>query len=116
MKRLLTLFACAVTLFTACTKDDGGTKVRTYSVSVRLVYPDDGTLTAAEGVEVRMTNSSSGTVVQAATDAQGVASFLLPEGIYERPPAIAAASKATPTRSTPCSRTSSSRPRRGARG
>lgn len=30
-----------------------------------------------------MTNSSSGTVVQAATDAQGVASFLLPEGIYE---------------------------------
>ena len=84
MKKLFTLFACAVTLFTACTKDDGGTRVRTYEIAVRLIYPDDGSLTAAEGVEVRMTNSSSGTVVQAATDAQGVASFLLPEGIYDR--------------------------------
>lgn len=83
MKKLFTLFACAVTLFTACTKDDDGTRVRTYEIAVRLIYPDDGSLTAAEGVEVRMTNSSSGTVVQAATDAQGVASFLLPEGIYE---------------------------------
>lgn len=115
MKKLFTLFACAVTLFTACTKDDDGTRVRTYEIAVRLIYPDDGSLTAAEGVEVRMTNSSSGTVVQAATDAQGVASFLLPEASTRRPPPTAAASKATPTRSTPCSRTSSSRPRRGAR-
>lgn len=47
MKKLFTLFACAVTLFTACTKDDGGTRVRTYEIAVRLIYPDDGSLTAA---------------------------------------------------------------------
>ena len=40
MKKLFTLFACAVTLFTACTKDDGGTRVRTYEIAVRLIYPD----------------------------------------------------------------------------
>lgn len=48
-EKLFTLFACAVTLFTACTKDDGGTRVRTYEIAVRLIYPDDGSLTAAEG-------------------------------------------------------------------
>ena len=52
-------------------------------VAVRLIYPEGGALTPAEGVEVRMTNSSSGTVTTAATDASGIARFRLAEGIYE---------------------------------
>ena len=89
--------------------------VRTYEIAVRLIYPDDGSLTAAEGVEVRMTNSSSGTVVQAATDAQGVASFLLPRYLRGGRHRRRSVEGYTYTL-TPCSRTSSSRPRRGARG
>ena len=85
MKKLLTLFACAALLGTACTKekDDNGGKVRTYDVSVRLVYPEGSELSAVEGVEVRMANGSSGTVTTATTDAAGAACFKLPEGIYE---------------------------------
>lgn len=85
MKKLLTLFACAALLGTACTKDkdDNGGKVRTYDVSVRLVYPEGSELSAVAGIEVRMTNGSSGTVTTATTDAAGTASFKLTEGIYE---------------------------------
>ena len=85
MKKLLTLFACAALLGTACTKDkdDNGGKVRTYDVSVRLVYPEGSELSAVAGLEVRMTNGSSGTVTTATTDAAGTASFKLTEGIYE---------------------------------
>lgn len=85
MKKILTLFACAALLGTACTKDKGddGKRYRTYEVAVQLVYPEGSELTATEGVEVRMTNSSTGTVTTAATDAAGIASFTLTEGIYE---------------------------------
>lgn len=85
MKKILTLIACAALLGTACTKEksDDGKRHRTYAVAVRLVYPEGSELTATAGVEVRMTNSSTGTVTTAATDAAGIASFTLTEGIYE---------------------------------
>lgn len=85
MKKLLTLLALTGLLAAACTKekDGNGGSYRTCEVAVRLIYPEGGALTPAEGVEVRMTNSSSGTVTTAATDASGIARFRLAEGIYE---------------------------------
>ena len=79
MKKFIYSIFCvsAAVLNVACSDDDN--VIATYDVTVSLDYPE-GT-SAQEGVIVTLTNSSS-TAYVAETDAQGVALFNVPAGIY----------------------------------
>ena len=72
------LFASLLALsVTSCKDDDSETP--TYELSVQLAYPEN--TAAAEGVNVTLT-STQGTTITNPTDAQGVALFKVPSGIY----------------------------------
>lgn len=79
-KFILSLFAISLfaICFQSCKKDDD---IKTYSVSLQLVYPDD--YTTSEGVSVTLTNISNNTVFDATTSADGIATFVVPPGAYE---------------------------------
>ena len=80
MKKFLSMMAAVAMLFafTACTEDEDD--YRTYSVAVQLLTPDvadaplEGVTVTARGV--------SGVALAAQTDEAGVATFALPEDIY----------------------------------
>ena len=77
MKQIYGLLVLSlVALFTACEKDD---EIETYALSVQLAYPEG--LAVAEGAQVVVT-SAQGTTLSQSTDAQGLAQFKVPAGIY----------------------------------
>lgn len=76
----LFISAISLLLFSSC--DDGEEEAVRYTVDVTIQYPEgyaDGT---ASGIEVKATNTQTGTAVSAQTDADGVAQFTLVSGIY----------------------------------
>ena len=84
MKKML--FACCVLIqilaFSACKeKENGGYQVS--SVSIRLVYPEGSGFEPVEGVSVTLKNTSGSTTFSQSTNAEGVAVFEVPQGIYE---------------------------------
>ena len=82
MKNLFTLFVFATLLFSflACTEEESH-DYTTYDVSVRLVAPAEITETPFEGVEIQA-HGNTGLTLKAKTNALGIASFSLPEDIY----------------------------------
>lgn len=84
MKKMLSAY-CALILilaFSACKeKENGGYQVS--SVSIRLVYPEGSGFEPVEGVSVTLKNTSGSTTFSQSTNAEGVAVFEVPQGIYE---------------------------------
>ena len=80
MKNLFYVFLCTLLCFYSCNDNDDDYK--TYNVSVRLAYPADSEFSVKEGVTVKLLNSNS-MVSEAQTDAYGIATFTVPEGVYE---------------------------------
>lgn len=78
MKKYFYLFSIAVLALTASCKEDDNV-IATYDVTVTLAYPE-GT-TAKANVAVTLTNNTS-TSYEVATDAEGVALFKVPAGVY----------------------------------
>lgn len=79
---IMTLVLVQVIAFCACTKED----VPAYQVSnvkITLAYPAGEGFEPAADVAVTLKNASTGTVFTDSTDAQGVALFEVPQGIYE---------------------------------
>ena len=85
MKKMFYFLFCLMTVlsFTSCSDDDdeGGYKI--YPVQVQLVYPQDAGVSAVEAVQVALKNTVSGTVFNGSTNETGLASFEVPEGLYE---------------------------------
>jgi len=79
-KIILYVFAISIVAicFQSCKKDD---ELKTYNVSLQLVYPDN--YLSIEGVAVAVNSVSNNTVYNATTDANGNASFVIPAGAYE---------------------------------
>jgi hypothetical protein len=80
MKKLLFILAAVVTFFTACSDDDDK-GVKTYDVTVKVVYPT-GHDWSLNDIAVKLTDSN-GTAYDATTDANGEASFTVIAGLYE---------------------------------
>ncbi|MDR3236594.1 MAG: DUF4876 domain-containing protein [Prevotellaceae bacterium] len=55
--------------------------ISTYKVNILLAYPEG--FTAKEGIPVTLKNSTSGTIAEAATIADGTVQFVVVKGIYE---------------------------------
>ncbi|MEA5129259.1 MAG: DUF4876 domain-containing protein [Proteiniphilum sp.] len=85
MKRTLFnfLFIAAISLliFSSCSDDDEKVAVR-YTIDVTVQYPDGYTEGSASDIEVKATNTQTGTSVSAKTNANGVAQFSLASGVY----------------------------------
>ena len=82
-KKLFYLLLCTtIMLFNACgdDKEDGGYK--TFSVTVELSYPTNS-LSAVEGIEVKLNDTNTNASFTSNTDAAGKAAFTVPAGIYE---------------------------------
>lgn len=77
---LLTGILCGLGLFASCEKAPELDK--TFDVAVRLCYPEGSPIGVAEGVEVKLANTT-GSVYTGLTDDGGVARFNVPAGIYE---------------------------------
>ncbi|WP_298647106.1 DUF4876 domain-containing protein [uncultured Proteiniphilum sp.] len=76
----LFIFAVSLLLFSSC--DDGDEEAVRYAVDVTVQYPEgyaDGT---PSDIEVKATNTQTGTNASAKTNADGVAQFSLVSGIY----------------------------------
>lgn len=82
MRKLLLFLGVMIFALSSCKKEDGNT-YKVSKVAIKLVYPEDSGFGPAEGVEVKLKNSSSGTEFKSATSAQGIAGFEVPQGIYE---------------------------------
>lgn len=80
-KHLLLIISIVCCIFTAC-ENNGPELAKTVDVTVVLSYPEDGDITATEGVEIKLTNTM-GAVYTSLTDAAGAAVFNIPIGIYE---------------------------------
>ncbi|MFV0522186.1 MAG: DUF4876 domain-containing protein [Mangrovibacterium sp.] len=81
MKNYFRLFAIiALFAFASCADDNTTGGYETKSVSVQLVYPG-GVETAAD-VPVNLTDANGSTYVDS-TDAEGLAAFKVPTGVYE---------------------------------
>ena len=80
MKKLIStvLFIAFVLCLTACSYDE---TMDLYRLSVQLIYPADS-VDPYPGVRVELKDASSSVFVDS-TDAQGVAHFTVPPGIYE---------------------------------
>lgn len=70
---------CAM-LAISCTSYDEETE--TLPVRIQLVYPDGSPVGAYEGARVELTNSNASTFVDS-TNADGVATFQVPGGLYD---------------------------------
>ena len=79
MKNLFYVLLCTILCFYSCSDDDNDYK--TYNVSVRLSYPTDSEFSAKAGVTVKLSNNIL--AGESLTDANGVATFVVPEGVYE---------------------------------
>lgn len=82
MKKSVFLILSCILFFCASCSDDDNDAYKTYEVSIQLVYPTDSELSAIEGVAVTLT-SSTGTIYDGTTDANGKADFTVPAGIYD---------------------------------
>lgn len=83
MKRISYVLFCLLVgvLYTACSeKQDAGYNLT--QVVIALHYPD-GSVNVKEGVTVKMRNTVNGSELQANTDANGEATFSLPQGVYD---------------------------------
>lgn len=80
MKKFLSMIAAVALLLahTACTNEEED--YRTYSVAVQLLAPEV-TDVPIEGITVTATGQT-GTALNAITNQQGIAEFMLPEDIY----------------------------------
>ena len=84
MKKMLSA-CCALILilaFSAC-KEKENSGYQLSSVSIRLVYPEGNGFEPVEGVSVTLKNTSGSTTFSQSTNAEGVAVFEVPQGIYE---------------------------------
>ena len=80
-KKLCYLTVCVFLLtLTACEDDDD--KLKTYEVSIQLVYPNDAAIEPIADVKVTLKNANE-YVFEAVTDKDGVAKFEVPTGLYE---------------------------------
>lgn len=76
----LFISAISLLLFSSC--DDGDEEAVRYTVDVTVQYPEGYTNGAASDIEVKATNTQTGTNVSAKTNTGGVAQFTLVSGIY----------------------------------
>lgn len=76
----LLIFAVFLLLFSSC--DDGEEAAVRYTVDVTVQYPEGYTDGAAADIEVKATNTQTGTAVSFETNTNGVAQFTLVSGIY----------------------------------
>lgn len=84
MKKLFYLWTAGIILLAfSCKHDDPDDVYKTYPLAVELVYPATGAYQAAEGVTVTLTNTSDSKVMEAKTDARGVAKFTVTAGVYD---------------------------------
>lgn len=84
MKKLFYLWTAGIMLLAfSCKHDDPDDVYKTYPLAVELVYPATGAYQAAEGVTVTLTNTSDSKVMEAKTDARGVAKFTVTAGVYD---------------------------------
>lgn len=84
MKKLLgivSLFMLGL-LMGACSEKENP-QYELSNVRIQLVYPENSGCNVAEGVEVLLKNTSSGTVFSEKTNLEGIADFQVPRGIYE---------------------------------
>ncbi|WP_290541264.1 DUF4876 domain-containing protein [Alistipes sp.] len=84
MKKIFVLMIgilCSVVFFASCEKSDSE-QARTFGVKVQLRYPEGSPIGVTEGVEVKLANTM-GSIYTDLTDAEGVAIFDVPAGIYE---------------------------------
>ncbi len=79
------LLFCLLTVlsFSACSDDDNDGGYLLYPLQVQLVYPENSGVAATENVQVVLKNSVSDITFKAVTDQSGMASFEVPEGLYE---------------------------------
>lgn len=78
LRKLFYVMLCSLVIFGySCSDDDDD--VTTWEVKVKLVYPDD--YAPLKGIKVSLKNSDS--PFDAETDAEGIAIFKVPIGIYE---------------------------------
>lgn len=74
------MLLCLVLGISACTSYDEEPEL--VHVRVSLVYPDGSPIGAYEGARVELTNANASTFVDS-TDANGVADFNVPGGLYD---------------------------------
>ncbi|HBG42321.1 MAG TPA: hypothetical protein DDZ96_12290 [Porphyromonadaceae bacterium] len=73
------IFAAFLLLFSSCEKDEEAVK---YTVNVTVQYPSGYSESNLSDIEVKATNTQTGTTTSAKTDAKGVATFSLVSGVY----------------------------------
>ena len=84
MRKLFFAFSmCMLGLLVYSCSDDDQPGYDLSQVKIQLVYPEGSGCSATEGVEVSLKSTSTGTVFSEKTDANGVAQFQVPRGIYE---------------------------------
>jgi len=76
------LFISAISLFLFSSCEDGEEEAVRYTVNVTVQYPEGYPNGSASDIEVKATNSQTGTAVSAKTNTDGVAQFSLVSGIY----------------------------------
>ncbi len=76
----LFIFAVSLLLFSSC--DDGEEEAVRYAVTVTVQYPEGYTNGSASDIDVKATNTQTGTNISAKTNADGIAQFSLISGIY----------------------------------
>ena len=76
MKKILSIISFI--LLSACSYDES---METYDVTVRLIYPENS-IEPYAGARVELKNATA-SIFADSTDAQGIARFTVPSGIYE---------------------------------